>query len=102
MQSSDWTRRGHSRRTPKPRRLRVECLETRSLLSVSPVVVGDGQETSNGMVLELTSDIADYSSDPLASVLDTNIVRLFRDYESWTGPGISSHRISLGPLEGNR
>lgn len=87
MRFFDRIRADSPRGAPKPRRLRVEFLETRSLLSVSPVVAGDGQDTSNDMVLELTSNFADYRSDPLASVLDTSVVRLFREYESWTGPG---------------
>lgn len=64
-------------------------------MSVSPALPDDpvADVTSAGSaevgdVFVITSgDIVDYSNDPLAEVLDTNLVRLFREYEAWVGPG---------------
>lgn len=88
-------KRGDVSSAPRSRRIGFEPLETRCLLSVSPALPEDpvADVTSAGSaevgdVFVITSgDIVDYSNDPLAEVLDTNLVRLFREYEAWVGPG---------------
>lgn len=90
---------GASRRetnSPCIRKIGFEPLETRCLLSVSPGLpdapvtdaVLDSSVADSGNVYVVSGDgYVDYRNDPLSEVLDTDLVRLFREYEAWAGPG---------------